>query len=248
MVRTAALLAGITAVASAAPSVNPIDLFRRQGGQVITQCSKPGVLALAYDDGPAQYTDELVDILDAAGAKATFFWTGTLYGCIYNAEAVVKKAFASGHQIASHTWSHPQGLGQASSDVITQEITRLEDAFASLIGIKPAYIRPPYLDTGGQFLPTISGLGYTAVNDDVDSQDWNGFSPDQSKQAFEQAGAGGNGHIPLMHETYAGTVRELTPWLIEWAGSNGLELVTVAECLGGEAYQETGLTGSGGSC
>jgi peptidoglycan/xylan/chitin deacetylase (PgdA/CDA1 family) len=73
-------------------------------GVVIQQCSKPGMLALAYDDGPYIYTSELVDILDAAGAKATFFWTGTLYGCIYGQAAAVKKAYASGHQIASHTW------------------------------------------------------------------------------------------------------------------------------------------------
>ncbi len=76
-------------------------------GVVITQCSKPGTLALAYDDGPYIYTSDLVDILDAAGAKATFFWTGVLYGCIYNQAAAVKKAFASGHQIASHTWWAP---------------------------------------------------------------------------------------------------------------------------------------------
>jgi peptidoglycan/xylan/chitin deacetylase (PgdA/CDA1 family) len=71
---------------------------------VITKCSQAGVLALAYDDGPYQYTSTLVDILDKAGAKGTFFWTGTLYGCIYNQKAAVQKAYASGHQIASHTW------------------------------------------------------------------------------------------------------------------------------------------------
>lgn len=62
------------------------------------------MLALAYDDGPYQYTSELVDILDAAGAKATFFFTGTLYGCIYNQASAVQKAYNSGHQVASHTW------------------------------------------------------------------------------------------------------------------------------------------------
>lgn len=39
-------------VAVAVPS--PIDLIRRAHttGAVITKCSKPGVLALAFDDGP----------------------------------------------------------------------------------------------------------------------------------------------------------------------------------------------------
>ena len=141
--------------------------------------------------------------------------------------------------------SHPQGMGSWSSDQISQEMTRLDQAFANLIGVQPAHVRPPYLDTGGQVLPTFSSLGYTAITNDVDSQDWNGFSADQSKQVFQQAGTSGNGHIPLMHETYASTVQDLTPWLIQWAQDNGLELVTVADCLGVEAYQQTGLTGNG---
>lgn len=48
--------------------------------KVITKCNAPGQLALAYDDGPYQYTQKLVDTLNAGGAKGTFFVTGTLYG------------------------------------------------------------------------------------------------------------------------------------------------------------------------
>lgn len=101
----ATLLLALAATAAATPTPNPALLKRApQPGVVLTQCARPGVLALAYDDGPSDLTSELVDILDEAGAKATFFWTGTLYGCIYSRADVVKKAFESGHQIASHTW------------------------------------------------------------------------------------------------------------------------------------------------
>jgi peptidoglycan/xylan/chitin deacetylase (PgdA/CDA1 family) len=51
-----------------------------RAGQVITKCSSPGQIALAYDDGPYQYTQRLSDILKNGGAKGTFFVTGTLYG------------------------------------------------------------------------------------------------------------------------------------------------------------------------
>lgn len=102
--------------------------------------------------------------------------------------------------LTSSCRSHPQGLGSADSSTITYQIQRLESALANLIGIKPAYVRPPYLDTGGNFMSTISSLGYTAVTDDFDTQDWNGASPSQSEQYFQNAGAYGNGHIPLMHE------------------------------------------------
>jgi len=108
MMLTETLIAGLLLAggAVAAPAPTPLQFVKRapSPGVVIQKCSSPGMLALAYDDGPYQYTSQLVDTLDKAGAKATFFWTGTLYGCIYNQAAAVKKAFASGHQIASHSW------------------------------------------------------------------------------------------------------------------------------------------------
>lgn len=92
--------------AVALPVMSPLEYLKRavNPGVVIQRCTNPGMLALAYDDGPYQYTSQLVDILDRGGAKGTFFWTGTLYGCIYREANAVKKAFASGHQVASHSW------------------------------------------------------------------------------------------------------------------------------------------------
>lgn len=50
LINLLALGLGVSAIA--VPS--PIDLIRRAHttGTVITKCSKPGVLALAFDDGP----------------------------------------------------------------------------------------------------------------------------------------------------------------------------------------------------
>lgn len=71
-----ALVAGVST--RAVPS--PVEVMKRThvAGSVITKCSKSGVLALAYDDGPYQYTSSLVDTLNNAGVKGTFFFTGTL--------------------------------------------------------------------------------------------------------------------------------------------------------------------------
>ena len=143
--------------------------------------------------------------------------------------------------------SHPQNFGSMSADQVKQEMTRYEQALANIIGVKPAYMRPPYLATGGNVLSTMRSLGYKVITNDVDSGDWEGQSVSTSQQRFQNAGAGGNGHIPLMHETYQSTVQQLTPWLINWAKSNNLRLVTVAECLGDAsgAYSATGLPGNG---
>jgi hypothetical protein len=80
---TALLVTALAAATSAVPLVNPIQAIQAAGpaaGQVITKCSSPGQIALAYDDGPYQYTQKLADILSNGGAKGTFFVTGTLYG------------------------------------------------------------------------------------------------------------------------------------------------------------------------
>lgn len=104
---------------------------------------------------------------------------------------------------------------------------RLEQALVNIIGVKPTYMRPPYLATGGNVLPVMKQLGYRVITNDIDTGDWNNQTPQQSQQKFQQAGAGGNGHIPLMHETYSSTVNTLTPWLINWAKQNNLKIVTV---------------------
>lgn len=152
-------------------------------------------------------------------------------GCIYNQKTALQNAYISGHQIASHSWSHPSNFGSLSAAELTTQMQKLEGALVSIIGKKPTYMRPPYLATGGSVQSTMQTLGYRIITDDVDSGDWNGYSVAQSQQQFTNAGASGNGHIPLMHETYQTTVTQLVPWLINWASQNNLKLVTVGESM-----------------
>ena len=80
------LVASLAVASSAIPILNPIQMMEAVGpeaGKVIQKCASPGMLALAYDDGPYQYTQKLVDTLTAGGAKGTFFVTGTLYGNLH---------------------------------------------------------------------------------------------------------------------------------------------------------------------
>jgi peptidoglycan/xylan/chitin deacetylase (PgdA/CDA1 family) len=83
LVNAALLSAALAVCATAIPIENPLEFIKRAGpatGVTYTKCSQPGMLALAYDDGPYQYTQQLVNTLNSGGAKGTFFVTGTLYG------------------------------------------------------------------------------------------------------------------------------------------------------------------------
>lgn len=108
---------------------------------------------------------------------------------------------------------------------------QLENALSNILDIKPNYMRPPYGAIGGNTLSTLSEMGYEVVNWDVDTADWNA-DVETCKNLVRQAGAGGDGHIVLMHETYQTTVEQLVPWILDYAQQNGLEFVTVADCVG----------------
>jgi hypothetical protein len=105
----------------------------------------------------------------------------------------------------------------------------VEQALVNIIGVKPAYMRPPFLDTGGQVLPTMQSMGYRVVTNDIDAGDWAGLTVDDSIGRFTEAGTDGDGHIPLMHEVYNTTVETLVPWIIGWAVEAGMQLVTVGK-------------------
>ena len=83
------------------------------------------------------------------------------------------RAYNSGHQIASHTWSHKDLTGQAASGIQT-EVTRLETALKKILGIKPKWLRPPYGGQNSNVLSTLRGYNYKVVTWNLDSEDWNG--------------------------------------------------------------------------
>lgn len=51
-------------------------------GTVINHCSVPKTIAIAFDDGPYIYTEQVLDILANASIHATFFFNGDWKGNI----------------------------------------------------------------------------------------------------------------------------------------------------------------------
>ncbi|GHF79732.1 carbohydrate-binding protein [Thalassotalea marina] len=69
------------------------------------------IIYLTFDDGPMNATPALIDILDEAGVKATFYFNGWHFDGIGDenedqAVAALQKALDSGHIIANHSYSH----------------------------------------------------------------------------------------------------------------------------------------------
>ena len=65
--------------------------------------------------------------------------------CIYAEESVsrVNFAYSQGHKIGSHTWAL-KNLSTLTSEQVSSEMARTEQAIQRLIGVQVAFTRPPY--------------------------------------------------------------------------------------------------------
>ncbi|CAP65640.1 uncharacterized protein PODANS_7_1500 [Podospora anserina S mat+] len=217
---------------------------RVPNGVIIEHCTVPGTVALTFDDGPFSYTGHVLDLLDAYGAKATFFvngenWSHGIDDPSTTWPSILKRMVASGHQIASHTWSH-QDLTYASWEQRRYQMQQLETSLRKVIGKVPTYMRPPYANCGGDCLPDIESLGYHVVNFDVDTKDYLHNSPGTIQAAIDTfswaVNSGGqSSYLVLSHDVHQTTAEILTPAMLEIIQENGLRAVTVGECLGDPA-------------
>lgn len=63
-------------------------------------------VCLTFDDGPQPGTKEVLDVLDAKGAVATFFLTGKNMASDPTTQAALVKRIMKTHQIGNHTFTH----------------------------------------------------------------------------------------------------------------------------------------------
>lgn len=169
-------------------------------------------------------TDELIDILDEYGAKATFFITGDW--CDRCADDVKKFADA-GHEIENHSDKHPHVEGINVNDLIndTRECSR---KIEMITGREPTYYRAPYGEYDDSLLTTLDGMGLKTIQWDVDSVDWNKPTAEQiTKKVLENTKSGS---ILLFHNDLQNTTDAL-PNILKGLKEKGFEFVTIDELV-----------------
>ncbi len=133
-------------------------------------------VAITFDDGPdPEWTPEILDVLKAKGAKATFFLIGAE---VEKFPGIAKRIFNEGHEIGNHTFTHPD-ISTISKRYFDVELNLTERLFESKLGVKPVLMRPPYAideapDTADEVRPleVAQDLGYIAVGEKIDPNDW----------------------------------------------------------------------------
>lgn len=215
------------------------------GPQEIRSCTVPGTVALTFDDGPTRYTGELLDLLDKYEAPATFFITGVNNGKGQIDDPslpwapLIERMLLSGHQIASHTWSH-EDLSKISPIQRREQMEKNEGALRNIISSFPTYMRPPYssclADSGCR--DAMGDMGYHIILYDIDTDDWKNDSPSliqRSKDLFDRALSNGNpaikSWIVIGHDAHEQTVHNLTEHMLRTISRLGYRPVTVGDCL-----------------
>ncbi|KAJ8132863.1 hypothetical protein O1611_g759 [Lasiodiplodia mahajangana] len=215
------------------------------GGVGIYDCVNDGDIAVTFDDGPWDYTDDLLDKLAKYQAKATFFITGTnLHKGMINDPStpwpsVIQRMAAEGHQIASHTWSH-ENYSQLTTAQFQNQIYWNEIALNDILGYFPTYMRPPYsicpTNTCGSQL---ANLGYHVIYFDLDTEGYLNDDPvdiQTSKDIWDDTVPGTNpcrnNFLQIEHDIHYQTVYNLTDYILTSLFESGYRSVTVGQCLG----------------
>lgn len=190
-------------------------------------CTRVKCLALTFDDGPADSTAELLDVLASRNVKATFFLVGEN---VAEHPDLVRREHAAGHEIADHSYTHAD-LGRASKKTIVSELTRTQDAIRNASGVTSNLLRPPYGSTSERLARITRRMGMAQVLWTVDPFDWRHRDSDAiERRVLKQAKPGS---IVLLHDIHPTTVRAV-PEIIDKLAAKGYVFVTVSELFGGK--------------
>lgn len=216
---------GQTGITVTPPPAAPIKL-KPLGKRVSHVPMKGKYVALTFDDGPhPSLTNKALEILNRHGAKGTFFVLGQN---VARYKSVVSSASASGHEIGVHTWSHIK-MNSSSRAKVDSEVSRTQNLIASVTGITPRVMRPPYGATNKTLVNHMHDrYGMASILWDVDTQDWR--KPGVSKVINAAVSKAKPGSIILVHDIHASTIDALEG-IVTGLQARGYKLVTVSELM-----------------
>ncbi len=199
-------------------------------------------LALTFDDGPdAKWTPQVLDILKREHVPATFFIIGEN---ALTLRRIILRELAEGHEIGSHTYTHPN-LATVSGGQVRFELNTTQRLFQAFTGRTLKLFRAPYFgdaepSTADEIAPLLTAQrrGYISVGLHVDPNDWKRPGTDEIVDTaiaeVESATADKSENIILLHD--AGGERSQTvealPIIIDRLRAKGYSFVPVSRLAG----------------
>ncbi len=193
-------------------------------------------VALTFDDGPdPTWTPKILDILKQQNVPAAFFLLGQQ---AENYPGVVRRIVNEGHEIGSHTYTHPN-LALCGEQRERIELDATQRLIQAITGRSTTLFRPPYeADSRPSEIAEVTplllsqDLHYLTVMENIDPEDWARPGADVILQRIKQQRR--NGSIILLHD--AGGDRSQTvealPRIIDYLRARGDQIVSLSTLLG----------------
>lgn len=170
-----------------------------------------------------EHLEDMLEILDKEGIKATFFLDGSW---LNKNRELAKELVKKGHEIGNHGYTHPL-LSKVSSERVQREITRTEDLIYQTLKIHSKWFAPPAGDFNQQVIDIAAKSNLKTVLWTCDTVDWKkSSSPEMMVNRVKKIEPG---MLLLTHPTDR-TVIAL-PQIIEEIKKKGLILTSVGEVL-----------------
>ncbi len=182
------------------------------------------MIAITFDDGPGEHTPRLLTAFKKYGGKGTFFVVGNR---LENNKLVAKRIVNEGHEIASHSWSHPD-LSRLSLEKVQKEISVTHKIIKDITGVEPRLIRPPYGAYSDAVKYTAYGCNEAVVTWSVDTLDWKTRNANAVYNSIMNSVS--DGCIILCHDIHK-TTADAMERAIPDLQKKGYQLVTVSQLL-----------------
>ncbi|WP_269234148.1 polysaccharide deacetylase family protein [Flavobacterium flavigenum] len=188
-------------------------------------------IALTFDDGPSEFTLEVLELLKKYNAKATFFCIGKN---IENHPEIVKQIIAEGHLVGNHSYSHSKFFDFYTEPTIRKELQKTDKLLEKFTSKKINFFRPPYGVTTPSIGRALKITGHKVIGWNIRSLD-GGLKNEKLilNRIKKRVSPGG---IVLLHDTAPHSVLILEQFL-QFLQQNNYQVVSIEELLNLKAYE-----------
>lgn len=208
------------------PAVPAISPLYNAIGEIVAGPAHAPRIALTLDSGVSSPNNAVIlDILRDQHVKTTIFVTGQWAA---NNPELLKRIAAEGHEIANHSYTHPDFRYQSDAAILN-ELQRTEDTVQRIAGVSTRpFFRAPYGARNAHTNALVAAQGYYPIYWTLDSGDWQSTTPEsvQTKVVSQVH----NGSIVVSHLSSAQTAQTLAA-TIQQLRAQGFEIVPLSQLL-----------------
>ena len=173
--------------------------------------------------------DQILEVLKQNNVKITFFLVGDW---IDKFPEAVKKIYEDGHEIASHSNTHPH-VNNLTYEENIEEIEKSNEKIEKITGQKTQIYRAPYGEYNNTVIQAAQDKGYYTIQWSLDTLDYTGLTGDEMWNRIQDKIKAGD--IILTHNGTKHTADSLD-MLIKNIKQKGFEIVTVSNLIYTENY------------